>query len=283
MFDFSTIADRPGRRNGPGPISVTAADRGALLAELERRMRTGRGFSLATLNLDHLVKIGRDPEFRSAYAAQTHVTADGNPIVWLCRAAGQKVSLVPGSELVEPIAALAARHRVPVAMLGSTEDSLARAAEELGARCPGLEVVARIAPPMGFDPAGPGADAAIETLRASGAGLCFLALGAPKQEIFAARAQDRLPQTGFLSIGAGLDFLSRQQTRAPSWMRALALEWLWRMAKDPRRLAGRYAACFAILPPAFRAARQARGTAATAAPAATENWSRETGKSDPGA
>jgi exopolysaccharide biosynthesis WecB/TagA/CpsF family protein len=248
MFDFSTIDPKAMPRTGP--IAVSAPERDGLLADLETRLAAGQGFSLATLNLDHLVKIGRDPAFRGAYAAQTHVTADGNPVVWLCRLAGQKVSLIPGSELVEPVAAMAARRGFPMAMLGSTEASLEGASAALEARNPALEVVAKLAPPMGFDPEGADADAVIEALRASGARVCFLALGAPKQEVFAARAQAALPQVGFLSIGAGLDFLSGAQMRAPVWVRRLALEWLWRLVSSPRRLAARYGACFLILPQA---------------------------------
>jgi N-acetylglucosaminyldiphosphoundecaprenol N-acetyl-beta-D-mannosaminyltransferase len=255
MFDFTTLAG--GMRQDTGGIGVTECDRAALLADLETRLAAGRGFTLATLNLDHVVKIGRNEAFRKAYAAHSHVTADGNPIVWLCAMAGQSVELVPGSELVDPVAGLAAAQGVPVALLGSTEPALERAAAALVARHPGLDVAARIAPPMGFDPVGPDAADCIARLRASGAGLCFLALGAPKQEIFAAHAQAELPNMGFLSIGAGLDFLAGSQKRAPAIFRALALEWLWRLAGNPRRLFGRYAACFAILPTAIRSARRA--------------------------
>ncbi len=255
-FDFAKV---PGHDTGAGgPIAVTAPDRAALMADLGQRLRAGHGFSLATLNLDHLVKIGRDGVFAQAYAAHTHVTADGNPIVWLCRMAGQPVELIPGSELVDPVAGLAAAADVPVALLGSTDKALAEAADALCARHPGLKVTARIAPPMGFDPAGPGADAAIAELAASDARLCFLALGAPKQEVFAARAQASLPQTGFLSIGAGLDFLAGSQKRAPKIVQSLALEWAWRLMGNPRRLAARYASCFAVLPRAMMAARRAR-------------------------
>jgi len=258
MLNFSAIG-------GPAvsdyaPIVVTAGDRQALMADLESRLAEGQGFSLATLNLDHIVKIRHNLAFRAAYARHSHVTADGNPIVWLCRFAGQKVDLIPGSELIDPVAGLAARLAVKVAFLGSTEDSLQAASAALRALHPGLEIVAIISPPMGFDPEGPAADASIEALRASGASLCFLALGAPKQELFAARAQAGLPRVGFLSIGAGLDFLSGSQSRAPLLVRRLALEWLWRLVSNPRRLTARYAACFAILPAALRLARNGRET-----------------------
>jgi exopolysaccharide biosynthesis WecB/TagA/CpsF family protein len=230
----------------------------ALLADMRARLAAGRGFTVATLNLDHVVKLRRDPAFCKAYAAHSHVVADGNPIVWLARLSGQEMELAPGADLVDPAMALAAELDVPVAFLGGTEDALAAAAEALGRRHPGLRVVARIAPPMGFDPDGPGADAAIARLEASGARLCLLALGAPKQERFAARAAARLPRMGFLSIGAGLDFVAGHQRRAPGAVRALKAEWLWRLASDPRRLAARYGACIAVLPGLAAAALRAR-------------------------
>lgn len=230
-------------------IAVTVPNQAALLTDLRARFEAGQGFSVATLNLDHVVKLARDPAFRQAYAAQTHVTADGNPVVWLSRLAGQgDVELVTGSDLVGPVAAVAAETGTPVALFGATDEALQVAAEAMVARYPGLNIALTLAPPMGFDPDGEAAGEAIEALRRSGARLVFLALGAPKQERFAARAQAALPQTGFLSIGASLDFIAGTQTRAPVWVRRLALEWVWRLLGNPKRLAGRYAACFMILP-----------------------------------
>lgn len=242
---------------------VNAPSRAALLAEIEARLAAGRGFSVATLNLDHVVKLRRDPAFRRAYGRMTHVTADGNPIVWLSRLAGRALELAPGSELVDPVAAAAARQAAPVALFGSTDEALERAEAALVRRHTGLRVAARIAPPMGFDPEGAEADAAIGRIGASGARLCFVALGAPKQEVFAARAQERLPAVGFLSIGAGLDFVAGVQARAPALVRALAAEWLWRLGSDPRRLARRYALCIAVFPGLARAALASRRSRTT--------------------
>lgn len=247
-----------------GRVTVTAGDRAGLLRDLDRRFGAGQGFSVATLNLDHVVKLRKDAAFRAAYTRHTHVTADGNPIVWLSRLAGQPdVSLVPGSELVDPVAALAAERDVGVALFGATAPSLDAAGAALLARHPTLRIVLKLAPPMGFDPDGETADRAIEAIGASGAGLVFLALGAPKQERFAARALARLPQTGFLSIGAGLDFLSGAQRRAPKWVRTIAAEWIWRLLSDPRRLAARYGACLVLLPGLTRRALRARTGSST--------------------
>ncbi|WP_420398272.1 WecB/TagA/CpsF family glycosyltransferase [Nioella sp.] len=235
-------------RAGDHDVTVTIDGWPALERAVRARFAAGEGFALATLNLDHLTKL-RDPgPFRTAYDAQDFVTADGNPIVWCSRLAGQPVALLPGSDMILPICRIAAEMDVPLGLVGSTDDSLTGAATALAAQVPGLRVVAKVAPPMGFDPTSPAADEILRGLSAAGVRLCFLALGAPKQEILAARGRQIVPEIGFASIGAGLDFLSGQQTRAPSWVRRLALEWLWRLLGSPRRMAARYGAAFRDLP-----------------------------------
>lgn len=240
-------------------LRIAPSDRASLLSEVARRFRAGEGFALATLNLDHLVKLRADPAFLAAYARHDLIVADGNPVVWLSKLARRPVGLVPGADMVAPLARLATEAGHSVALVGSTEAALHGAEKGLRAAVPGLRIAARIAPPMGFDPTGDAGAAVIAALAQSGARLCLLALGAPKQEVFAARARAALPQMGLASIGAGLDFLAGHQRRAPLWMRRLALEWLWRMLSQPRRLIPRYARCALILPGlAVQAWRQRR-------------------------
>lgn len=229
-------------------IHVTHADNPALVSDVARRLARGQGFALATVNLDHLVKLERDPAFRAAYAQQDMVVADGNPIVWLSKLAGRPVRLVPGSDLVLPLVRAAAAAGRPVSLLGSTEASLQAAMACLQRQVQGLLVGALMAPPMGFDPEGADARAMLESLQALGPGLCLIALGAPKQERLAALGRQIAPEIGFASVGAGVDFIAGTQRRAPRWMQAIAMEWLWRALSAPRRLIPRYAACAAILP-----------------------------------
>ena len=87
----------------------------------------------------------------------------------------------------------------------------------------------------------------MDDISASGARLCFVALGAPKQEIFAARAVARGVPAGFVCIGAGLDFIVGAQVRAPAIMQKFGFEWLWRLANDPVRLTRRYTRCAVVL------------------------------------
>ena len=255
-------------RLGPryGGVSVNLRDGQSLLSASADRLKKGEGFAIATLNLDHLVKLRDDPVFREAYLRHEFVVADGHPIVWTSRLAGRPVQLAPGSDLVVPFAQLAAACDAPVALVGSTEQTLRKSGRALRRIVPGLEIVAEIAPPFPFDPDGASGDALIAQLAESRAQFVILALGAPRQERFAARCRAELPHLGVASIGAGLDFLAGSQRRAPRWMRKTALEWLWRMLSDPRRLAARYARC-ALLTPSLLAevARMRREDARSAA------------------
>ena len=233
---------------GSQTIAITVPNRAALYGVVRERFAHKQGFALATINLDHLVKLRRSEAFRRAYAAQDLIVADGNPVVWLSRLAGQDVDLIPGSDLVRPLAREAADAGIRVAMIGSTNAALAEVAAQLSAELPGLDLALLIAPPMGFDPQGEAAAQMLRQVAAEGIGLCFLALGAPKQEQMAALGRQLSPATGFVSVGAGLDFIAGTQTRAPKLFQVLALEWLWRALTSPRRLIPRYAACAAILP-----------------------------------
>ncbi|MBN2629237.1 MAG: WecB/TagA/CpsF family glycosyltransferase [Rhodobacteraceae bacterium] len=229
-------------------IIVNIPDTPTLLAEVRARFRARQGFALATLNLDHLVKLRTSDSYRAAYAAQDLIVADGNPIVWLSRLARRPVSLVPGSDLLHPILHLAAEEAVPVAFFGSSTEVLEQAATLLQAEIAGLHVVWKGAPPMGFDPTGSAAELALADIQAAGARLCIVSLSAPRQETFAAFGRRKTPEIGFCGFGAGLDFVAGQQLRAPPWMRKMALEWLWRALSSPRRLIPRYVACAVILP-----------------------------------
>ena len=240
-------------------IAVTMPHQSALLVEIRSRFRAGKGFALATINLDHLVKLRGSAGYRATYAAQDLIVADGNPIVWLAQLAGRPVDLVAGSDLLRPLLELAAREGMPVAFFGSSVEVLEAAARVLQDEIHGLRVIWTGAPAMGFDPAGPEAFAALAAMTAAGVRLCIVSLSAPRQEAFAAFGRLQAPGIGFCGLGAALDFVAGQQMRAPVWMRKLALEWLWRALSAPRRLIPRYVACAAILPGQVVAALRQRG------------------------
>ena len=235
--------------------SINIASQDDLVRRMQARMRAGRGFSVFTLNLDHLVKRRADEEFRQIYARATFVTADGVPLLGLARKQGKPVGLATGSDLIDPLCAMAAREGLPLYFYGSTRDMLEGAAAALVKRHPGLKIAGCEAPPFGLKPRSAEVEAAGERMAASGAKICLVALGAPRQEQVGDFLFAKHPGIGFLCIGAALDFVAGGQVRAPSVFRKAGVEWLWRLATNPRRMFMRYLRCAVLLQDLTRQAR----------------------------
>lgn len=227
---------------------VNIATQAEAVSKVMAAATRGESFAIFTLNLDHLVKLRTDAAFRKAYLHARYVTADGAPVARLAQRQHGKVERTTGADLLVPLAQAAAEQGLPVYLFGSSPQVIAESAADLVERCNGkLDIAGSAAPAMGFDPQGSEADAAIDRIAATGARLCIVALGAPKQEIFAARAVARGVKCGFVCAGAALDFISGEQLRAPLIMQRNGLEWLWRLASSPRRLGARYLSCALLL------------------------------------
>lgn len=215
------------------------------IQEIIAAARSGEGFNCVTLNLDHLVKLRQSAGFRRAYASAKFVTADGAPVAMIARRQAPQIERTTGADLFMPLCRAAAAHDVPVYLFGTSSEVLDEACRSLRRETGGrLKIAGYEAPPMGFDPAGRDAEAAI---RRSGARLCFVMLGAPKQELFAARAVASGARVGFVCVGAAGDFIVGRESRAPQLVQSAGLEWLWRLVHSPRRLAMRYMRCALLL------------------------------------
>lgn len=228
------------------PINI--ANQVQAIAEITDAAAHGESFSVCTLNLDHLDKLKREARLQHAYSMARFVTADGAPVALLASLQGTPVERTTGADLVVPLACAAAERGLPIYLFGTRPEVLAGASKVLAAHAGSrLEIVGSSSPARDFDPEGPEADAALDAIAASGARLCFVALGAPKQEVFSARGVTKGVRTGFVSIGAGLDFLVGEQVRAPAFMQKIGMEWFWRLASDPMRMTRRYARCAVVL------------------------------------
>ena len=228
--------------------NINIPDQFSALEAILGAARNRMGFTLFTLNLDHLVKLRTNDAFRKAYKYATFVTADGEPVARLARKQDPKYIRTTGADLVLPLALACADAKLPIFLFGSSPAVLSVSARRLLRNTSGiLEIAGTLSPKQAFDPQGPAADEAINRIISSGARICFVALGAPKQEIFAARAIASGAKVGFVCIGAALDFLAGQQSRAPAWCQSAGLEWLWRLTTNPQRLAVRYAKCAMLL------------------------------------
>jgi N-acetylglucosaminyldiphosphoundecaprenol N-acetyl-beta-D-mannosaminyltransferase len=208
-----------------------------------KRLSHPDSFLVCTLNLDHLVKLRAASNLAAAYARAEFVTADGFPIVTLSRLRGCRLLRTTGADLIKPLCAAAAQRRLSIFLMGSTFEVLRGSAHRLAASFPELDIAGVYAPPQNFSLQSATVDEAISVIQRSGARLCFLALGAPLQELFGLHAIDKTQGIAFLPIGAGLDFLTGAQVRCPPYLQNMNLEWAWRLARDPRRLSMRYLRC----------------------------------------
>jgi N-acetylglucosaminyldiphosphoundecaprenol N-acetyl-beta-D-mannosaminyltransferase len=181
-------------------------------------------------------------DVRQAFDGAHLVGADGMPVVWLGRARGHKVGRVYGPDFMEALISLGVRspHR-PFRhfFFGSTPTVLAALTARLTARYPDLIIAGTLSPPMGQW------DAAVEAghraiIDATEPDIVWVSLGAPRQDLWMARNRAHLRAPLLCGVGAAFDFLSGSKPQAPPWLRRNGLEWVFRLATEPRRLAGRY-------------------------------------------
>jgi N-acetylglucosaminyldiphosphoundecaprenol N-acetyl-beta-D-mannosaminyltransferase len=199
-----------------------------------------RGY-VVTPNVDHLVRYHRDPAFRAAYSDALFCVADGMPIVWASRWLGRPLrGRVTGADLLPAVCVMAASRGYSVFILGGGAGVAQRAAANLTARVPGLRVAGTHTPPQGFGADPVSVEAALDAVARARPDILFVGLGSPKQELWVHRYWDRLVIRMAVCCGAAVDFAAGGQTRAPAWLQRAGLEWVWRLAREPRRLWRRY-------------------------------------------
>jgi N-acetylglucosaminyldiphosphoundecaprenol N-acetyl-beta-D-mannosaminyltransferase len=181
-----------------------------------------------------------DPVFHANICGADLVVPDGLPLVWALKLLGiHDACHVRGQDLVLAVCGLAEQRALRVAIYGSTRDSLILAERNLLSRFPRLDIRFIHSPP--FNEISEKEDREIvAAMREAAVQLLFVSLGCPKQEKWMAEHQDRV---GGVMIGAGaaIDMIAGSQPVAPRWMQNAGLEWLFRLASDPRRLWRRYA------------------------------------------
>ncbi len=222
-------------------VPITRVTMEEALARLAAALGSGRLTQVATVNLDFLVSAQKRPEVREILERTEMNVADGAPIVWLTRLLGQPLpERVAGADLVPNLMRVAAERGVGVYLLGGENGAAAAAAARLRAEIPGLRIVGILEP----------ARAAVEdmdnesilaAIEASNADILLVALGHPKQERWISLHRESLKVSVAIGVGCVFDLMAKRVNRAPGWLRAAGLEWLFRLGQEPRRLFRRYA------------------------------------------
>lgn len=202
--------------------------------------RDGSGGVVCTPNVDYVVRAARDPRFRSALLSARLRVPDGMGIVYGSRIQGTPLrSSVTGRLLPLAVARRAAALGLSMALFGAGPGVAERAAAQLADQT-GVAIDSAFGPGMGFVVGSASDAAAVEEIARTGAQIVFVALGAPKQELWMLSHRNDLRGRVLVGVGQAFDVLSGRRAAAPSWATQAGLEWAFRLAREPRRLAKRY-------------------------------------------
>jgi len=218
-------------------VDATTYDDAALRVLRWAESRESRYVCAVAVN--NAVQAHDDASYKSVMNEADLVTPDGVPLTWAMRllgCTGQR--RVYGPRLTEVVCELAELERVPVGFYGSSPEVLSSLVGRVRVRWPALNIAYSYSPP--FRELTPEEDArASANIAASGARIVFVGLGSPKQDRWMAEHRGRIPAV-MLGVGAAFDFISGNKPQAPSVMQRVGLEWLFRLATEPRRLWRRY-------------------------------------------
>lgn len=199
---------------------------------------TGERLQVHFATAHSLVAADRDPQVRSALASGL-VEPDGMPLVWLGRRYGLSIERVCGPDFMPALMDKGRAHKRRHYLYGGTQEVLDHLVQRLTERFPDLEIVGTHAPPFG-DLADAEQRDDLEHIRRARPDYVWVGLGAPKQDLWIAAHRGSLDASALLAVGAAFDFHAGRRRRAPAWMQRTGTEWLYRLASEPRRLAGRY-------------------------------------------
>ena len=195
-------------------------------------------FQISTVNLDFLVNAQRDSAVREILQANALNVVDGAPVAWLARLAGAgPTERVAGADLVPLLVQEAARLGLRVFLLGGEGGAVSSAAARFADQHPGVVVGSYEPPRAALEDMDD--EAILQQIRSFRPHLLFVAFGHPKQEKWIFRHRDELPLVA-MGVGCSLDLVAGRCTRAPRLMQRLGLEWAYRLAREPARLARRY-------------------------------------------
>jgi N-acetylglucosaminyldiphosphoundecaprenol N-acetyl-beta-D-mannosaminyltransferase len=230
----------PARRVRIGRIWIDAITFDQAVDEIERLVLAGEGGSIFTPNVDHVVQVEHNVRFREAYEKVALSVVDGQLLVWASHLLGTPLpEKISGSDLMVPLARRAAERRWRVYLLGGAPGVADLAANELRKQF-NIDIVGTDAPfvtPLGTPVDG---QIVIDRIAKARPHLLFAAFGAPKQELFLHNVAAMIRPAVGIGVGAGFDFVAGRVKRAPRWISQAGVEWVYRLAQEPRRLAKRY-------------------------------------------
>ena len=220
-------------------ISIHALSWEQAVSTIMQWTQETRSRVVCACNVHSVISAKADSALKKALKSADMRTPDGAPLAWLMRKIGWPTQQrINGPDLMWKLLSASEQLQIPVFLLGSTESTLNHLEKKLCVAFPKLRLVGQVSPPFRALTAKED-DELIALISSSGARILFVGLGCPKQEKWMATHRQRLPMV-MVGVGAAFDYHAGSLARAPiRWQRA-GLEWLYRLAMEPKRLGCRY-------------------------------------------
>lgn len=196
---------------------------------------------VVTPNVDHIMMLQTDCEFKKVYDNAALILADGQPIVWVSKLLKQPLKeKVSGSDLFPLVCEASVSRQLKLFFLGAREGVAQKAADNLSKKYGPLNIAGIYSPPVGFEKDDRENQRIIEMINRVSPDILFVGVGTPKQEKWIFNNLHKLKVPVSIGIGASFDFEAGNFKRAPHLLQRLGLEWFWRFIHEPRRLFRRY-------------------------------------------
>jgi N-acetylglucosaminyldiphosphoundecaprenol N-acetyl-beta-D-mannosaminyltransferase len=239
--DRLPLAAVPARTRELAGIPVAVTDYHGVMDEMDRLIETREPGYFCAAPVHALMVARSDPEMRDALLRATMVLPDGMPLVWAVNLLGERLrDRVYGPELMLRYSRRCAERGHRVWLYGGRDQgSLAQLALSMRHRDAGIHVVGGYSPPF-RELTEEEEGVVVEQINEAQPDVLWVGIGVPKQEKWMARMRDRLEVPVMCGVGAAFDFHSGRISQAPPWMQERGLEWIYRIAQEPRRLLPRY-------------------------------------------
>ncbi|MBT9311479.1 WecB/TagA/CpsF family glycosyltransferase [Leptothoe kymatousa] len=219
-------------------VEIDNLSKDELLAHLD-----AEGGVVVTPNVDHLMKLQHDQEFKEVYSAADFRVCDSKILMYAAKFLGTPIKdKISGSDLLPWFCEHNKNNPdVKIFMLGAAPGVAKLAQQRINASIGREIIVDAHSPSFGFEKSTEECDAIIKLISESEANVLVVGVGAPKQEKWIVKHRDQLPSIKtFLAVGAAIDFEAGHKPRSPQFVTDLGLEWLYRTMSEPKRLWRRY-------------------------------------------
>lgn len=198
---------------------------------------------LFTPNVDHLMRLQKDPEFRKAYSISDYKICDSQIVVYASRFLGTPIEeRISGADFFPAFYNYHKNNQdIRIFLLGAAKGVASQAQRKINQKVGRNIIVGSYSPPFGFEKDRAECEHIVNIINNSGATVLALGLGSPKQEKWILKYKKFLPNVKILmGLGATIDFEAGHIKRCPRWMGQVGLEWFFRLSCEPQRLWKRY-------------------------------------------